>query len=167
MKNMTQSNLQNALAGESQAHIRYLNFAERARKEKRPNTARLFEAVSASEAIHAGNHLKALDVVQDTAANLAVAKAGEDFEIAEMYPAYIVVAEMQAEKRARRSMQDALEAEKVHSVLFDKAGQELVAGEDISEAVYYVCPVCGFVMEGDPPDVCPVCGTKHEMFRKY
>jgi rubrerythrin len=167
MKAITNSNLQGAFAGESQAHIRYAYFAERARKDGMENIARLFEAASASEQIHAGNHLKALDGVQDTASNLTAAASGENFEIEEMYPAYIAIAEQQAEKKAQRSMNQALQTEKIHYGLYRRAATDLAAGKDITKMDYYVCPVCGYTMEGDPPDVCPICGAKHELFAKY
>src|SRR4030042_381097 len=70
MKKMTEANLQEAFAGESQAHMKYLNFAEQARREKLPNIARLFEATAFSEQVHASNHLRALGSVQDSATNL-------------------------------------------------------------------------------------------------
>jgi rubrerythrin len=167
MKKITNVNLQSAFAGESQAHIRYANFAERAQKDGLANIARLFEAASASEQIHASNHLKALDGVQDTPSNLTAAAGGEEFEIEEMYPTYITVAEQQAEKRAQRSMQNALQAEKIHLGLYRNASANLTAGKDIGAVDYYVCPVCGYTMEGNPPDVCPVCGAKHDTFRKF
>jgi rubrerythrin len=167
MKKITNSSLQNAFAGESQAHIRYEIFSERAKKDGLTNIARLFEAAAASEKIHAGNHLKALDGVQDTPSNLTAAAGGEEFEIEEMYPAYIAIAEQQAEKKAQRSMNNALQAEKIHLALYRRAASDLAAGKDIGKADYYVCPVCGYTMEGDPPDVCPVCGAKHELFSKF
>jgi rubrerythrin len=167
MKKMTNSNLQSSLAGESQAHIRYRNFADRARKDGFPNTGRLFEAAAASEQIHAGNHLRALDGIQETAANLSAAADGEDFEIEEMYPSYIAIAERQEEKKARQTMNNALQAERVHLDLYRRAAKEVSAGKDIERTEYYVCPLCGFTMEGNPPDVCPVCGTKHELFVKF
>jgi rubrerythrin len=167
MKNITQGNLQNALAGESQAHIRYLNFSERAKKEGLANIARLFAAASASEQVHASNHLKNLDGVKDTTSNLTAALGGESFEIEEMYPSYVAVAELQEEKKAQRSFQTALAAEKVHADLYRKAIQSASEGKDIPVAAYYVCPVCGFTMEGEPPDVCPICGTRHELFVKF
>ncbi len=166
MKKMTNSNLQNAFAGESQAHIRYGNFADRARKDGFPNVARLFEAAAASERIHAGNHLRALDGIQETVSNLAAAADGENFEIEEMYPAYITVAEQQDEKKANQSMHRALQAEKVHFQLYRRAAAEVSTGKDIASTEYFICPICGFTMEGTPPDVCPVCGTKHEKFVK-
>jgi len=44
-----------AFAGESQAHMRYLHFAEIAEKEGFHNVARLFKATF-SEQIHATNY---------------------------------------------------------------------------------------------------------------
>jgi rubrerythrin len=167
MDKMTEANLLAAFAGESQAHLKYLNFAERARREKLPNVARLFEAAAYAEQIHASNHLRALSGIHDTAANLEVALAGETFEIDEMYPAYQAVAELQGEDRALRSMKWAMEAEKVHAQLYRAAGQEVEAGHDVAAQDIWVCTSCGFTMEGDAPDVCPVCGAKHEKFRKF
>jgi rubrerythrin len=167
MKNITKENLQAALSGESQAHVRYWNFAERARKDGMSNIARLFEAASASELIHATAHLRNLDGLKDTPANLEAAVGGENFEVAEMYPAYMAVADLQEEKGACRSFHNALEAEKVHAGLYRKALEAARAGKDIPETAYYVCPVCGYTMEGEPPDVCPVCGARHETFKRY
>ena len=57
VREMTETNLRSAYGGESQAHMRYLIFADRA-KEKFPNVSRLFTATSAAERVHAGNHHK-------------------------------------------------------------------------------------------------------------
>src|SRR5512135_3177812 len=110
MKAMTQGNLQEAFAGESQAHIKYLNFADKAERDGFPNVARLFRAAAFSEQMHASSHLRALDGIADTLANLDGAWGGENFEVEEMYAAYKVVAESQAEKKALRSMTWAFEA---------------------------------------------------------
>ena len=53
--------------------MKYLNFADKAEKEGLPNVARLFQAASFAEQIHASNHLRALDGIQGTAANLDAA----------------------------------------------------------------------------------------------
>jgi rubrerythrin len=167
MKKMTEANLQAAFAGESQAHLKYLNFAEQARREKLPNIARLFEAAAYAEQIHASNHLRALSGIHHTAANLEAALAGETFEIEEMYPAYQAVAEAQGEDRALRSMNWALEAEKVHAQLYGAAKPKAEAKQDVEAQDIWVCSACGFTMEGDAPDVCPVCGAKREKFHKF
>ena len=167
MKHMTEDNLKAAFAGESQAHMKYTNFAERAEKEGRPNVARLFHATAFAERVHASNHLKALSGIEDTVANLTAAIAGETFEVDEMYPAYKAAAEAQGETRALRSMDWALKAEVVHAVLYNQARTAVQAGKDIETKDIWVCGVCGFTMEGEAPDVCPVCGARHDKFRKF
>ncbi len=49
MKEMTKANLSAAFAGESQAHMKYLTFADIAEREGFANVARLFRAASFAE----------------------------------------------------------------------------------------------------------------------
>ncbi len=167
MRKMTEADLAAAFAGESQAHMKYLNFAEQARRERLPNIARLFEAAAFAEQVHASNHLRALGGIQDTVTNLGEAFKGESFEIDEMYPAYLSVAQLQCEEKALRSMNWALEAEKIHAALYDAAKEKAEAKQDAPATEVWVCTACGYTMEGEAPDVCPICGAKHETFRKF
>jgi len=167
MEKTTETNLQAAFAGESQAHMKYLNFADKAEKEGLPNVARLFQAASFAEQIHASNHLRALEGIQGTVANLEGAFGGETFEIEHMYPDYMAVAEKQGEKKALRSMSAALEAEKVHAKLYGAAKQSVAAGKDVVAVDIWVCTSCGFTMEGEPPEACPVCKAPKSKFRKF
>jgi rubrerythrin len=164
MRKMTEQNVKDSLAGESQAHIRYLAFAAKAETEKLPNVARVFKANAFSEQVHATNHLKTLDGVGATAANLAAAVAGETFEVEEMYPAYIKVAEDQGEKKALIYLNAALAAERVHAGIYAEAGAAVAKGRDYEAGPIHVCSVCGFTMEGAVPDKCPVCGAPKEKF---
>jgi rubrerythrin len=167
LKEMTKTNLQDAFAGESQAHLRYSVYADVAEREGLPNVARLFHAAAFSEQKHATSHLRALGGVGTTAQNLSNAFTGESFEIAEMYPAYIAEALLQEEKAALISMQRALDAEKVHAQLYSAATQAVETKKDLDLKDVFVCEVCGFTMEGDAPDRCPVCGTPKNRFRKF
>lgn len=167
MNPTTEENLKAAFAGESQAHLKYTAFAERAEKEGRLNVARLFHAAAFAERIHAGNHLKALGGIEDTAANLTAAIAGETYEVTEMYPSFMAEAEAQGEAKALRSMNWALQAEVVHADLYRQARTAVLAGKDLAAQDIWVCTACGFTMEGDAPDVCPVCGAKRDKFRKF
>jgi len=167
VEKMTEANVQAAFAGESQAHVKYLNFADKAEKEGFPNVARVFQAASYAEQIHASNHLRALEGIQGTAANLGEAIGGETFEVEQMYPAYKAVAEAQGEKKALRYMDWALEAEKVHAKLYAEAKQAVEGGKDVAAQDIWVCAACGFTMEGQPPDKCPVCGASKEKFRRF
>ena len=95
MKKMTQANLETAFAGESQAHMKYANFADKAEKEGYSEVARLFRAISYAERVHATNHLRTLGGIGDTVANLTEAIGGENYENTEMYPAFDAVARLQ------------------------------------------------------------------------
>ena len=164
MHKMTEESLKASFAGESQAHIKYLNYAVKAEAEGKPNVARLFRAASAAEQYHATTHLKTLGGVSSTGDNLAAAIAGEDFEIDEMYPSYIAGATSQSEKAALRSMNWALEAEKVHSALYKRAQAAVTGGGDLEFGKVHVCGVCGWTGEGDAPDRCPLCGAPRDRF---
>jgi rubrerythrin len=167
MAEMTKENLKAAFAGESQAHIKYLAFSAQAEKEGKPNIARLFKAIAYAEQVHAINHLKELGGIGDTAANLGAAIGGENFEVDEMYAAYLAVAERQGEKGAKRSMTYAMEAEKIHAEMYSDAKKIAEAGDDIAIGEVYICPVCGFTHIGEPPDRCPVCNVKSERFKAF
>ncbi|PKO21387.1 MAG: rubrerythrin [Chloroflexi bacterium HGW-Chloroflexi-1] len=167
MKDMTRSNLEAAFAGESQAHMKYLIFAELAEREGLANVARLFRATSFSEQMHATNHLRALGGAGKTSENLKGAFDGETFEIEEMYPAYMAVAEAQGETRATRTMSHAMEAEKTHAALYTKASEAVTAGKDVDLAATFVCDVCGYTVEGEAPERCPLCGATHSHFRQF
>ncbi len=167
MRKMTEDNIKNAFAGESQAHMRYLIFAEKAKQEGFPNVARLFRAIAYAEQIHATNHYNVLGMIRDTTDNLQVAINGETYEVNEMYPAYKAVAELQEEKGAQRSANWALQAEKVHAGMYQEAKQAVERKEDITLGPVFICEVCGYTVEGSAPDRCPICGAPKERFRKF
>ena len=164
MKKMTEENVKAALAGESQAHVKYAAFAEKAAAEKLPNIARAFKANSYAEQVHATNYVRTLGALGTTKDNLEAAVGGESFEIEEMYPAYIVVAQAQGEKTAGIYLNAALAAEKVHAGMYKAAREAVAAGRDIEYKPIHVCGMCGFTMEGDAPDKCPVCGAPKDKF---
>jgi len=161
---MTQANLEAAFAGESQAHIKYLAFADKAEQEGFPNVGRLFKAVAYAEQVHATGHLKTLKGVGKTAENLEAAIGGETYEVEEMYPAFIAVAKVQEEKGAVRSNEWAVEAEKIHAEMYSAAKAAVEAGSDAEVGQVYVCQVCGWTGDGEPPDQCPLCKAKKDRF---
>ena len=159
----TEQNLNDAFAGESQANRKYLAFAKKADKDGYPQVARLFRAVAEAETVHAHAHLKALGGIKDTAENLKEAIAGETHEFKNMYPDMIEAARTEGLKDAERSFTYANEVEKVHASLYQKALDNL---DNSEEADYYVCSVCGYTCENEPPEACPVCKAKSKAFFK-
>ena len=177
---MTDGNLKSAYAGESQAHVRYSIFSQRAEKEGYSNVARLFKAIAYAERVHASNHYRSIRSEGDaltvsmaafgsktTSEDLQIGIDGERFEIDEMYPAYLEVAKMQKEYAAEVTFRFAWEAEKTHVALFKKAKAGIDEERDLDVGPIGVCDVCGYTVEGEPPDKCPVCKAKKERFKIY
>ena len=159
----TEQNLLQAFAGESQANRKYLAFAKQADKEGYPQVARLFRAAAEAETVHALAHLNALGLVKNTAENLRQAIEGETDEFKNMYPAMIKKAKEEKNKAATRSFTYANKVEQVHASLYEKALDNLESPEQTD---YYVCSVCGYTCENEPPDKCPVCGATSKAFSK-
>lgn len=175
---MTAANLRSAFGGESMAHMRYLIWGDLAEKDGFPDVARLFRAISRAEQVHATNHF---DTLQDekgdylvpsyagfgiggTSENLEGAIAGEEFEIEEMYPAYMATAKEQEERSARISFYYAVSAEKIHAEMFRKAKESVDAGKDLELDKVQICLVCGHTVEGDAPEKCPICAASKDKY---
>jgi rubrerythrin len=167
MRKMTEENLKTAFAGESQAHMRYLIFAQKAEADGYPNVARLFKAIAFAEQVHATNHYKVLGGISTSSQNLQTAIDGETFEVNEMYPAYKEVARLQQEKGAERSTDWALKAEKIHAAMYQKSKQAVEGSKDVELKEVFICELCGYTGEGEAPDRCPICGAKKDKFRKF
>lgn len=164
MKKMTKNNLEAAFAGESQAHMRYLIFSKKAEEEGFPNITKLFKAIAFAEQVHATNHYAALGNINSTEDNLQVAIDGETYEVEEMYPVFNEVAKFQGEKGGERTTRWALEAEKIHAGMYQKAKQAVAEGRDIEIAKVQICSICGYTVEGDAPDRCPICEATKDRF---
>ncbi|VBB43837.1 Rubrerythrin-2 [uncultured Desulfatiglans sp.] len=160
----TEQNLREAFAGESQANRKYLAFAKQADKEGYPQAAKLFRAAAEAETVHAHAHLRVLGEVKGTAENLKAAINGETHEFKEMYPEMIETAKAEGNKAAERSFSYANAVEQVHANLYQNALQSLDNPPDVD--CYYVCSVCGYTIENEAPDTCPVCGAKSKAFAR-
>jgi rubrerythrin len=152
-------NLKEAFAGESQANQKYRAFAKKAEKEGFRNIAALFRTTAEAERIHAEGHLGALEGIGSTADNLAAAIGGETYEFTEMYPPMLQQAKAEGHK-ASRMFDYAVKAEAVHARLYQLALEAVRKGQDLPDTQIYLCPICGDIEFGAPPDTCPVCKAK-------
>ncbi len=161
----TMEMLQEAFAGESQANRKYLAFAKKADEEGYPQVARMFRAAAEAETVHAHAHLRAMKGVGSTADNLKAAVEGETHEFVHMYPDMIAAAQAEGHKEAERSFTYANAVEKIHADLYQKLldGLSQPKGE---EYPYWVCPVCGYTVEKEHPERCPICNAKGDRFIK-
>ena len=181
MHPMTAEFLRSAYGGESMAHMRYIKWGQQAEKEGFPNVGRLFKAISFAEQVHANNHFTVLKNeagahsvtsgagfgLGTTSKNLEGAIEGEEFEINEMYPVYMETAKFQEEKAAVVSFNYALSAEKIHAQMYHDAKKFVDSGKDIKLGTVQICNVCGYTVEGDAPDQCPICKAKKENFTAF
>jgi hypothetical protein len=101
---ITIKNLESALAGESQAHVKYRYFAKIAREEGHEDIARHFEHTADQELLHAWGHLELLIGKPSTRECLEKAIEGETYEFTTMYP------EFKAQAEAEGAVDAAVEA---------------------------------------------------------
>ena len=173
----TMTNLQAAFNGETNAHARYLAFAEKADAEGYGGVASLFRAAARAEEIHAGNHAAAIKKfggvpdakledpdVKSTRENLQAAIKGETYERDEMYPKFIRQAKVEANTEALRTLTFARAADVEHAKLYTQALQDLERMK--ASRVFYVCPVCGFTTPKPDFERCPTCATPKELFEQ-
>ena len=178
----TIANLKEGIKGETTASSKYAAFALKAREEGFDTIAKLFDAASKAEAIHAENHTKALEKlgekmeefkpefeVKTTAENLQAAIDGESYEIATMYPEFIASAQTEKVEKAEKSFTWALDTEKKHQEFYTKALAALQAKtENTLPAGYAVCPVCGNTYDIQRVDEkCAFCLTSKEKFISF
>jgi len=159
----TNDNLKEAFAGESQANQKYRAFAKKAEKDGFPNIARLFRTTAEAERIHAEGHLGSLEEIGSTADNLQGAIDGETYEYTEMYPPMLAQA-LEDGHKAKRMFAFAVGAEEVHATLYKKALEAVKDGKDLAQTEFYLCPFCGHIELGQPPETCPICGAKAAAF---
>ena len=175
----TIENLKAGIKGETTASAKYAAFALKAREEGYDTIAKLFDAASKSESIHAANHIKVLEglgekmdqftpefEVKTTAENLQAAIDGETYEVTTMYPQFLKDAEAENVIDAMKSFNWASETEKKHQQFYTNALQALnLKKENTLPFVYAVCPVCGNTYDKANMDAeCAFCGTSSEKF---
>jgi rubrerythrin len=116
--------------------------------------------------VHALAHFRVAGQVKDTISNLKTAIEGERYEFTEMYPAFIADAIAEGQKGAQSSFERANQVERTHYALYSQALEAAQSGKDLPAADMYICEVCGHTVMGEPPDVCPVCGARHDKFTR-
>jgi len=115
---ITIKNLESALAGESQAHIKYRYFAKIAREEGYEDVARHFEYTADQEILHAWGHLELLIGKPTTKECLEKAIAGETEEFTHMYPTMLAEAVEEGNQQAAIEAKHQIAESKEHAEQF-------------------------------------------------
>jgi rubrerythrin len=156
----TEQNLLAALAGESQARNKYTYFASAARKEGYEQIAAIFLETAEQEKEHAKLHLKLLEGIGDTRANLAAAAGGENHEWTKMYPGMAETARKEGFEDIAVLFDCLASIEKEHEARYAKILKRFEAGATFArpQRVRWRCRNCGYVVEGEEaPEQCPAC----------
>jgi rubrerythrin len=115
---ITIKNLEAALAGESQAHIKYRYFARIARAEGFEDVAKHFEHTADQELQHAWGHLELLIGKPTTKECLEKAIDGETYEFTVMYPEFERNARASHNHEVEQEMQGQIAESKEHAEAF-------------------------------------------------
>ena len=163
----TEQNLMTAFAGESQARNKYTYFASVAKKEGYEQIAEIFLKTAENEKEHAKLWFKALGELGDTAANLAAAAAGENYEWTDMYDKFAKEAEEEGFKQLAYQFRAVAAIEKAHEeryrALLDNVQMQKVFEK--GEMTMWECRNCGHLVMGlKAPAVCPVCAHPQSFF---
>jgi hypothetical protein len=134
---ITLKNLESALAGESQAHIKYRYFARIARAEGFEDVAKHFEHTADQELKHAWGHLELLVGTPSTKECLEKAIEGETYEFTVMYPEFQAVAESEGNIEAAKEAEEQITESKEHAREFieilEKAEARFAALKKVEE----------------------------------
>lgn len=179
----TIDNLKAAITGESNASSKYALFAEKARIEGYDTIAKMFDATSKAEYIHATIHyaeLKKLGVGFDpkidsikpetTIENLKKAIEGETYEFTKMYPEFIEIAKKEGVSGADSTFTWAMNAEKKHKDFYQKALDVLSSTKKEAGLPnsWAVCPRCGNTFsEGIIEEECSFCKSPKVIFLTF
>ena len=166
----TEANLQTAFAGESMARNKYTFFASKSKKDGYVQIAKIFEETAANEKEHAKIWFKLLHGgnVPDTAANLADAAAGENYEWTDMYATFAKEAKEEGFDDIAFLFEQVAKIEKEHEErylkLLSNVKNDLVFSKD-GDAIWQ-CSNCGHIVIGKKaPEVCPVCAHPQAYFQ--
>jgi len=163
----TEKNLMEAFAGESQARNKYTYFASVAKKEGYEQIAEIFLKTAENEKEHAKLWFKALGELGDTAANLAAAAAGENYEWTDMYDRFAKDAEEEGFTELAYQFRAVAAIEKSHEeryrALLNNVEMQAVFAK--SEETMWECRNCGHLVIGKKaPQLCPVCKHPQSFF---
>lgn len=156
--------LEETVKAEMMAHLKYLMFADRARRRGLDKIANLFEALAESEYHHARNFFSVLERPSAFQKSMDTFIQEENFEFEQFYRIMADYAGGNHAPLSARAYESASEAEQIHAGLLARA----MDIESFNLDKIYVCPICGHVMYGDSiPDRCPVCGGPERQFKEF
>lgn len=172
----TLDNLMAAYNGENNAHARYLAFAKKASEEGYDAAASMFRAAALAEKVHYERHAEIIKelggtpetvvealVVNSTPENIEAAFRSETYEKDVIYPSFLKQAKVENIEDAIKAFEDAVATEGVHVKLYSRMLQNMELSKGLVKD-FYVCPVCGNIVDAITGTMCPICFTNTQKF---
>ncbi|MGN8160602.1 rubrerythrin family protein [Salinisphaera sp. RV14] len=126
----TKENLMHAMHGEAFAHLKYQDFAEKARKSGHPDLAKLFHQNSQVEAYeHFAREADAAGLVKSDKKNLLGSMAREHYENSQMYVKFAKQADNVGDHKVAGVFRQIAADEGDHYALYKQALKKLNNGE--------------------------------------
>jgi len=166
---ITEKNLMEAFAGESQARNKYSYFASKAKKDGYEQIAAIFEETANNEKEHAKIWFKLLcgGRIPSTVENLKAAAAGEHGEWTEMYKRMATDARAEGFDDIATLFDNVAAIEKEHEERYLKLLKNIEDGVVFarSEKSEWICRNCGYISESaTAPASCSVCHHPQSYF---
>lgn len=157
----TEKNLNEAISGESRAHLKYQLYAKRAEEEGYYSIAEIFRETSGNEYAHAEIWLKLIGEIGSTENNLHQAADGERWEWTDMYAGFAETARQEGFAQIAALFDHVASVEKMHEERYVQLETSLRDGKAYSSdsaETLWICLNCGYIHKGkEPPAVCPTC----------
>lgn len=169
----TEKNLHTALSAESQAYVRYLLFAHRAKSDGYVKVAQIFEETARNESEHAEIWFNLLGGLDATEGNLKVAMNGEHFEWEKMYHEFAQKAKEEGFDELAGRFERVAAIERRHEERYRTYLNQVSDGASFKAAegetgTVWVCLACGQIWAGEKaPEHCPTCGHPQGYFARY
>lgn len=170
----TETNLQAAFAGESQARNKYTYYASQAKKDGFTQISSIFEETAGNEKEHAKIWFKLLlnngelnGSLPSTMQNLADAANGEHYEWTDMYPGFEATAREEGFTAIAELFKGVSAIEKEHEDRYRQLVENIENDEVFNrpKVMVWRCNNCGHLHVGESaPEICPICNHSKAYF---
>lgn len=140
-------------------------YALRAKKEGNLGLAALFTAISLSEDAQARRFLVQLrGQTGNSSTNILKSFTEEIPTTITLYEAAAQQAENCRDKAIHSACSQSARVQRMHLSLNKKLERKMASPENTSDSSYHICRFCGFIMEGQAPETCPICTAPTSRF---
>ena len=167
----TLENLKTAVAGEAQAHTKYLIYSRIAKNEGYNDIADVFAETANNERAHAELWLSLISegIPENTLKALEDAAGGEHHEWTQMYAEFAETAKKEGFDNIASVFEMVGAIEKEHEQRYRTLIEMINSGRVFSEEgeTVWICRNCGHIHCGsEAPEYCPVCKRPQQYFER-